>query len=319
MKERNPDNEESLLSTPGQEEVSSSEDPICYAASAGQISEGPFWWNRALWWIDVYAGLLHRRDPNETGWDTWNLGMPVGSVVPIENSHNRFIAALQGGFYRVTLGDNGSVLEQTLLTNPEPKIHGNRFNDGKCDPQGRFWAGTMSDTQQSHAGSLYCLDQSFTTHKAINSVTLSNGLAWSSDSKTFYYIDTPTLSIEAFDFDPVAGKLSNRRAVWNCPPSWGYPDGMTIDSEDNLWIGFWNGSAIRRLDPIRGEWIQRITLPCSHVTSCCFGGPDLSTLFITTAKGDDDTGSDQPMAGHVFAYQTGTRGIPTRGFSESSD
>ena len=149
----------------------------------------------------------------------------------------KVIAALENGFYQLDI-ETG---EKLFIANPEENIEGNRFNDGKCDPAGRLWAGTMSMKGKKHAGALYRLDPDGSIHKMIDSVTTSNGIAWSLDATKMYYIDTPTQKVTTWDYDNETGEISNPRTTIESPRSLGAPDGMTIDAEGNLWIALWGG------------------------------------------------------------------------------
>ena len=201
-----------------------------------------------------------------------------------------------------------------MLANPEQHLPGNRFNDGRCDPAGRFWAGTMALSEEEGAGNVYMMDQDGHVSTKIKDVTISNGLAWSADKKTLYYIDTPTHEIVAFDFDLTSGKISNKRAVIKIAKEEGSPDGMTIDSEDMLWIAHWGGWQVTRWDPRTGRQLNRIALPVSKVTSCTFGGDTLEDLYITTASVDltEQEMKEQPLAGALFVvHNSGVKGRPS--------
>lgn len=287
--------------------------PACFAATASEVGEGPFWWDAALWWVDINPGLLHRCAGAGKPVATWHLGARTGAVVPVAGTRDAFLAAQQTGIWRIRL-DGGRVAERVLIADPESGLPDNRFNDGKCDPAGRFWAGTMSRSRLPAAGALYCLDSGVGILKKLERVSLSNGLDWSPDGRRFFFIDTPSGRIDVFDFEPASGEISNRRTLIECPPEWGMPDGMTVDRDGMLWVGFWDGSSVRCIDPGTGGVLCRIDLPCSRVTSCCFGGENLEHLFITTARGIDDGCKDQPMAGHVFTCKPGICGKPVHPF-----
>ena len=205
------------------------------------------------------------------------------------------------------------------ISNPELDKPENRFNDGKCDPAGRFWAGTMNkgDASENITGSLYSLDANHQITKHVDSVGCSNGIVWTQDAKTMYYIDTVSRAVDAFDFDNVAGKVSNRRTVFRVPEGMGWPDGMAIDDSGKLWIGFWDGWQVARICPVQGEIIGRVELPVARVTACAFGGKSLDKLFITTAReglSDMDL-QKQPLAGDLFMAQLGVHGVVTEKFA----
>jgi len=190
---------------------------------------------------------------------------------------------LQNGFAFIDRASG----EVKMIANPENHLPCNRFNDGKCDPAGRFWAGTMSLSEEPNAGNVYVLENKLAHTKTIEDVTISNGMAWSLDHQTFYYIDTPTLEIVAYDYEE------------------GYPDGMTIDNECMFWIAHWDGWQVTRWDPNTGEKLYRIKLPVAKVTSCTFGGENLEDLYITSAKIGltKEELEKQPLAGSLFVMR----------------
>ena len=159
------------------------------------------------------------------------------------------------------------------LEHPEAHLPDNRFNDAKCDPQGRLWAGTMSCLETAGVGHLYCMDLEGKVSAQLDGITISNGLAWSQDQRTMYYIDTPTRRIDALDFDSETGSISQRRSAFEIPDGMGYPDGMTIDAQGRLWVALWAGWGVGCWDPTSGELLGKVELPVECVTSCCFGGP----------------------------------------------
>jgi len=186
----------------------------------------------------------------------------------------------------------------------ENHLPNNRFNDGKCDPQGRFWAGTMSLNEEPNAGSLYAFENNI-VQKKIENVTISNGLAWSIDHKTMYYIDTPTFEVVAYKFEKKTGCISDRQVALKIPIEDGFPDGMTIDDEGMLWIAHWDGWQVTRWNPNTGKKLLCIKLPASKITSCTFGGKDLTDLFITSAYVglSVDELKAQPLAGSLFVIR----------------
>jgi sugar lactone lactonase YvrE len=214
-----------------------------------------------------------------------------------------FVAALQDGFWAV--GDGPA---ERIAAVPEARP-GLRFNDGKCDPAGRFWAGTMAYDQAEGAGALYRLDPDGLARMVIDEVTISNGLAWSLDGRTMYYIDTPTQRVDAFPCDPVTGAVGDRRSEIHIPPEAGAPDGMTIDAEGGLWIALWGGSAVHRY--LDGRLEQVIELPVSQPTSCCFGGESMDELYVTSARQGLSAGRlrAETLAGALFRIRPGVRGL----------
>jgi sugar lactone lactonase YvrE len=189
----------------------------------------------------------------------------------------------------------------------DPQI---RMNDGGCDPQGRFYCGTMAYDETPGAGSLYRLDPDGSVHVTLRGVTISNGLQWNTGGDTVFYVDTPTGRVDAFDFDLDSGSLSRRRPFLEIEAEAGAPDGMTIDTEDCLWVALWGGGAVRRYTP-EGDLDLVVEVPATQVTSCTFGGPSLEDLFITTATTElpAEALSEQPHAGGLFRCRPGARGL----------
>ena len=200
----------------------------------------------------------------------------------------------------------------------EEIVEGVRMNDGKCDPAGRFWAGSMAYTGDKGAGKLYRLDPDLSLHTVLDSVTISNGLVWTSNNSTFYYIDTPTGRVDAYDYDHGAGNISNCRTAVEIPDGQGGPDGMTIDSEDMVWVAHWGGGCVTRWNPQTGELLETVEVPgARQITSCALGGANLDDLYITSASiGLDDEGlAEQPNAGKLFRVKVKAKGVPARGFA----
>jgi len=188
-----------------------------------------------------------------------------------------------------------------------------RMNDGGCDPQGRFYCGSMAYADTPEAGSLYRLDPDLSVHCVLSGVSISNGLQWHADGHHAYYNDTPTRRVDLFDFDPDAGRLTGGRPFVDVGPGVGLPDGMAADDAGGVWIALWGGGAVHRYDET-GHLTERITLPVSQVTACAFGGPDGATLYITTSRLGRSDGPE-PSAGAVFVAETGYRSAPVYGFA----
>jgi len=273
------------------------------------LGEGPVWNVRTnmLFWVDILAGDIHEFNPEANTHKTIHTRQMVGAVAMCKNGD--FLAALKTGLTRI----NRQTQETSTIAHAEPDLPANRFNDGKCDPAGRFWIGTMAIEETANAGSLYILDAGHQVSKKIEGTTISNGMAWSADSKTFYYIDTPTLTVVAYDFDNTDGSISNKRIIIKVDENDGYPDGMTIDSQGMLWVAHWGGWQVTRWNPETGEKIFALPVPVSNVTSCTFGGKHLQDMYITTAqKGlSPDELNQQPLAGCLFVWKnTGFTGKP---------
>jgi sugar lactone lactonase YvrE len=271
------------------------------------LGEGPVWDARIgrLASIDIMAGRLNLTAADGTT-DSIDLPSPVGCLVP--RSTGGWVAALADGFWAVA--DDGATERLVDVQSDRPDL---RFNDGKCDPQGRFWAGTMAFDERAGAGALYRLDPDLGVRRMIAGVTISNGLDWSPDGRTMYYVDTPTRRIDMFDFDPESGSIAGRRPFATIAPVDGWPDGLTVDAEGGVWLALWEGWKVRRYLP-DGSLEREIHLPVSRVTCPAFGGPDLAELYITTAREQlsEEQLAAEPLAGGLFRARPGIRGrLPT--------
>jgi sugar lactone lactonase YvrE len=268
---------------------------VVFSAHA-QLGEGPVWDPRSstLRWVDIERGQVHRFDP-ASGTDTFfEVGEDVGSVAV--RAAGGLVLATRSGLY-TCLDDGG---RRTLLH--EVATEG-RFNDGKADPWGRFWAGTYLERPRG-ACALYRLDPDHSLHTITTGVTCSNGIGWSPDGTIMYYIDTRTGGVDAFDHDPSSGTVTGRRRLIDIDRGW--PDGMTVDADGCLWVALWDGWGVRRYAP-DGRLLSTVEVPARRVTSCAFGG---DTLYITTARTGIDDFSDQPAAGALFACDPGVAGLP---------
>jgi len=267
----------------------------CILPAASILAEGPVWHQDHLWWVDIERGEIHALNPATAADRVWKFPHKIGFAVP--SVRGDFIIGTEQGLSRFSPETGGL----TSLVHPERHIPGNRFNDAKCDPAGRLWAGTMALDESAGCGSLYRIDPDLRVARSVPKVSISNGLAWSLDGRTLYYIDSPTRRIDAFDFEPTSGEVSGRRTIIEI--SDGFPDGMCIDQQGNLWIAIWGGWCVACHEPRRGKRIAKISVPVEDVTSCCFG--PRNTLFITTASRDvdDSTRRQQPLAGGIFSAQ----------------
>lgn len=276
-----------------------------------QLAEGPVWHSekQLLYWVDIEGAALHVHDPNGPVDTVFPVGCRIGAAVPRRSGG--MVLATEQGFEAFDF-ETGS---KSPIADPESHLPHNRFNDGKCDERGRFWAGTMSMVKEKEAGSFYVLETDGHTRQLFGAVTTSNGLGWSPDGLTMYYIDTPTLQIAAFDFDAEQGTLDNRRIIFTFPEGVGRPDGMTVDAEGMLWIAHWEGGRVTRWTP-DGKLLTTVQVPADRVTCPTFGGKDLDTLYITTARyGLDETALlRQPHAGGIFVFRPGVEGLPTHEF-----
>ena len=278
------------------------------------LGEGSTWDAKTgtLYWVDILEKRLHYHRRDENGFI--QLEEMPGCLAPCKDGN--LIIALsgtnesdkeRGRFARL---EPATAQLTTLISIPESD--NNRFNDGKCDPAGRFLAGSMNLDETTPSGAFYSFD-GHTASRLLEGTRISNGLAWSPDYKTFYYIDTPTREVTAFDYDLSTGQIANPRAAIRVPEALGWPDGMTSDMEGNLWIAMWDGAQVTRWDPQTGKLLEQIPLPARNVSSCAFGGEELNELYITSAcKGLDQAAlSAYRYSGSLMRVQTRVRGMPT--------
>jgi sugar lactone lactonase YvrE len=277
------------------------------------LGEGSIWDARhqVLYWIDIMNSQVHVYDPTAQYNRMIQLDQMVGTVVPRKSGG--LMVAVHHGFASLDLETE----QMDIVADPERDLPENRFNDGKCDPAGRFWAGTLSLEGKQGACNLWRLDADLSTHKMLEGVSVSNGIVWTADRTTMYYVDTPTRRVDRFDYDHDTGEIANRRVAVRIPEGMGFPDGMTIDSEGMLWVCLWQGGKVSRWDPETGELLQTVDLPASNVTSCAFGGGSLDQLYITTARINvsDEQLQEQPLAGGLFRAEVGVSGVPAFEFA----
>jgi sugar lactone lactonase YvrE len=279
------------------------------------LGESPVWDERngVLYWVDSLDNKAFRFDPKTGENRVYEVGQNIGSFVLRENGNA--LIGLQDGLY--SLDTSSGAME--LMVDPEPELPGNRLNDAKADAKGRLWIGSMVTADSGWEGfdtdyrcNLHMVDTHFKSTVKDPEVRLSNGMAWTEDNKVFYYIDSPSQAVYAYDFDLEKGEISNRRIVIQIPKSFGICDGMDIDVDGNLWIAHWTGWCVGKWDPRTGALLGTIDLPVCRVASCAFGGPDFDELYIVTAKINvDQDGREQPTAGFVYvAKNLGTKGKP---------
>lgn len=262
--------------------------------------EGPFWdaAQQRLLLVDMLAGDVVSLDD-----DVVNRHR-IGAVAAVIRARaaGGYIAAVERGF--ALLDDSLAVRELLPDVFDDSSI---RMNDGGCDPQGRFYCGTMAYAETPGAGTLYRLDAERRVGTVLEAVTISNGLQWSADGSRVFYNDTPTGRVDVFDFDGATGDFSGRRPFVTLAEGL-HPDGMAIDAEDGIWIALWGGSAVHRYDS-SGALSEVVELPVSHVTACAFGGADRSTLYITTSRLGLEPDAEL-QAGSVFTARVGATGAP---------
>jgi len=278
------------------------------AAGHSKLGEGPVWDPRLarLYWVDITAGHLHWLDHGAAERGTLALPGPVGFVsltdepqIVVVGCGTRILAV------QLPLGRTDVLAE---LASPDSVV---RCNDGKCYPTGRLWAWTMPLAEKS-LGALFSLDAGLNLRRHSEDIGCANGLAWHAARREFYFIDSLTQRVDRHRWDPVTGEISDARPLAFFEKNHALPDGMCVDAEGHLWVAFWNGACIKRVDGSTGRILTKIDLPAALVTSCCFGGANLDTLFVTTAVeglGEAECAA-QPLAGRVFTVEPGVRGVP---------
>jgi sugar lactone lactonase YvrE len=283
-----------------------------------QLGEGLCWspTRQSIYWVDILGGQLMRLAWPDGQCRTWDFGETIGTVAERAHAPGLIVSLRR----RIALfePDTGELAASSEV---EPQHPGNRFNDGKCDAQGRLWACTMDFDCTAPTGSLYRVTAG-ATGLVIDCAwragfPVVNGPAWSADGRTLWLNDTARNAIHALDFDPDSGEASNPRVWLRFAPGDGVPDGMTTDAAGRLWIAHWGGACVTCHDPGDGRELARIALPASNVTNVAFGGADLTTLFITTAAIDLDEAqrAAQPHAGALFCVSTNVAGVAPARFA----
>jgi len=284
----------------------------CVLDIKASLGECPVWSvdEQVLYWVDINAPSLNRFDPL-TGRNTaWPMPASIGCFA-LRRSGG-FIAALRDGFWLV---DRYGKLEGKVADAPyDPEHH--RFNDGRADTRGRFWAGSMNERRDASTAKLYRLDADLKLTAMIAEIMISNGLAFSPDARTLYHADTPKRTINAWDFDAATGGIANRRIFAQFTGETDRPDGGAVDREGCYWSAFYRGGKLVRLSP-RGERIAEFVVPAMCPTMCAFGGPNLKTLFVTTARQMREPGelARLPQSGGIFAMQVDVPGMPEPKFA----
>lgn len=287
--------------------------PRVVITSRNLVGESPVWSvaEQALYWVDVEGKRVQRWDPATNQVRHWDIGKATGSIGLRKGGG--LVTAIQTGF--VFLDTETGTLSP--IADPESDKADTRFNDGKVDRVGRFWAGTRNFRDHSRAdGCLYRLDPDLSIHRLLEGIRCPNGIAWSPDDRTMYLCDTWIRTIFALDFDTTSGSLRERRVFATLAPEQGYPDGLTVDAKGYVWNAHYDGWRITRYAP-DGRVDRTIAMPVQHVTSLTFGGPDLRTLFVTSShlRLTDAARAAQPVAGHVFALDAGVAGIAEPAFA----
>ncbi len=269
------------------------------------LGEGPLWHpvEKCLYWVDIVSANLHRLN-NDGTTDKFSMPSEIGSIA--WRTKGGLIAALNDRFVSI---DTKTGTTQNIAL-PLKGIKKVMFNDGKCDRQGRFWAGTKDRAEQNPIGALYCLNKGEVT-EVLNGFTVTNGIAWNLDNSLMYVCDSPARQIYQYEFDPTNGCLGQMRIFAQILQEEGFPDGLTVDSQGYLWSCHWGGWQITRYAP-NGEIDSVIPMPVPRPTSCCFGGADLTTLYVTSASINLTAAqlADAPQSGMVFAIETDIKGLP---------
>lgn len=277
-----------------------------------KLGEGAFW-NPAtglLHWVDIDDWKFFAYDPRTGANREWLASSFVGTIVPAENGD--LVLAVHHEIVRF----NPTTEAKSVIGKIDERRPEVRFNDGKCDPTGRLWVGTCHMGSLREQGALYRFGTEGKCECVLRGVSVSNGIVWSLDGQRMHYIDSGLNNVRTFDFDPGTGRIENERiAILN--EHGGYFDGMTIDSEGMVWIAVYGAGQVRRYDPDSGMLLQTIDLPVRQTTSCAFGGPDMSDLYVTSAS-EDFSASDrkrESLAGSLFRVRPGVAGVPMARFA----
>lgn len=284
----------------------------CVLDARAQLGECPVWSvpEQVLYWVDIRAPALHRLDPATGANRTWPLPSRVGAFGLREfgaGESGSAVVALVDGFHLLDLATG----ERAFLVGPE-HVPGTRFNDGKVSPDGRFWAGTMDEERLSRPiAALYRLDPDRTLHRVFDELIVSNGLGWTADGRTMYHSDSKAEVVWAYDYDPETGMPSNRRVLARPTEEIGRPDGAAVDVEGCYWSAGISAGVLNRWTP-DGRLDRSIPLPCSNPTAPCFGGPDLTTIYVTSLRHDlpPEVLAAKPLSGGIFAVEVDVPGVP---------
>jgi L-arabinonolactonase len=283
---------------------------VCILDAKAELGEGTLWDPAAqvLWWVDIWGKAIHRTDPERGTDEVFPTPRYVGCLGV--RKKGGLIVALADGFYFF----DPTTRRFDKIADPEAHKPNTRFNDGKPDRQGRFWAGTVFEApprRVEYVGALYRLDPDLSCHRMVEGIGSSNGLAFSPDSRTLYFADSQGGFVWAFDFDAATGDIDNRRVFIDFRSTGGCADGATIDAEGCYWSTLPESGKVCRFDP-EGKLMRTIMLPTSIPTCCEFGGRNLDILYVTTARLRK---LDTPLAGGLFAIEVGVKGLTLPSFS----
>ena len=284
----------------------------CVLDVKASLGECPTWsvTEQALYWVDINAPSLNRFDP-ATGQSTV-MPMPESIGCFALRRSGGFVVALRGGIWLAQR--DGTLMRRVAPAPYDPSHH--RFNDGRCDPRGRLLVGTMNEKRDAATGALYRLDADGTLTRILSDMTISNGLAFSPDGRTMYHADTPAQMITAHDYDPATGTPSNGRLFARFTDPGDRPDGAAVDSEGWYWTAQYRGGKLKRIAP-DGRLLTEVPLPAMCPTMCAFGGPDLKTLYVTTARQQRDAEelARLPLSGGIFSMRVSVPGLPEPSFA----
>ncbi|MGM8364283.1 SMP-30/gluconolactonase/LRE family protein [Virgibacillus sp. W0181] len=277
-----------------------------------QLGESPSWdhINQILYWVDSIKGNLYIYDPKNDTHRKIEIKEHIGCVAP--KNQQELVMAINSGIYSFHLKNE----TKTLIHDPD-KNKDNIFNDGKCDPAGRFWVGTVNSVDaNTFSGELFCIDRDLDISTKLDSIGCSNGITWSPDNTLMYYIDTLAFEIASFNYNVETGEISNRRVVVKILDEFKLADGMSGDSEGMLWVAHWDAGVIARWNPYTGKLLDSISLPAPRVTSCVFGGEKLNELYITSAREGLSKKELEayPYSGGLFRVKLNVQGLPTYSF-----
>lgn len=274
------------------------------------LGEGACWhagWNMFLY-VDIEGKKVGCINQLNKEIKEIPVGKRVGAAVPSTNG--KLIVALQGSIEELDF-ETGSLKKLVSIEHDKPD---NRCNDGKCDAAGRLWIGTMHVDAKVNEGALYVFDGDI--KMKLDNRSVSNGICWSADNRTLYYIDSFDYNIKAYDFDLESGNISNERVIVKIDGPGETPDGMCIDQDGMLWVAIWGGGCVNRYNPQTGKLIGKVNVDAPHVTNCAFGGGHMNQLFITTARAglSDEQLLQYPLSGSLFYCTTGISGVPPNEF-----
>lgn len=277
-----------------------------------QVGEGALWDlpTQRLYWIDIAGKTLHMYSPRNKKLDSYPMPDEIGTVVVIDSS--KVLLALAHNLSEFNL----ETMELTEVLRPEIDASSVRFNDGKCSPNGELWVGTMDLDTKNPIAALYKIDNKYEISKQLSNIAVSNGICWSPDGFTMYYIDSPTYSIQSFVFNKETNSISRGKKIIDTPKEWGTPDGCTIDERGMIWVAHWGGAKVSCWNPYTRKLLTTIDVPAANVTSVAFGGENLDELYITTARNWMPEGGEEkyPLAGGLFVAKPGVKGIESYRF-----